>query len=126
MATPFSGAAISSFWKRPAEHLNVAEEICYDGTPSHSQRTWAEKNGWIPREFTVTWDSAVELLDRGVPFTLTITFTALAHLQAIAGYDANVAFYRQTVLTGFKEVEDNLAALRILEEEARVQEEARA
>jgi NodT family efflux transporter outer membrane factor (OMF) lipoprotein len=44
--------------------------------------------------------------------------------QAIAAYDANVAAYRQTVLTGFKEVEDNLAALRILEEEARIQEEA--
>ena len=44
--------------------------------------------------------------------------------QARAAYDANVASYRQTVLTGFQEVEDNLAALRILEEEARVQDEA--
>ena len=44
--------------------------------------------------------------------------------QAIAAYDANVAGYRQTVLTGFKEVEDNLAALRILEEEAAIQDEA--
>ena len=44
--------------------------------------------------------------------------------QAIAAYDANVAFYRQTVLTGFKEVEDNLAALRLLEEEAAIQDEA--
>ncbi|HUH95581.1 MAG TPA: efflux transporter outer membrane subunit [Casimicrobiaceae bacterium] len=44
--------------------------------------------------------------------------------QAIAAYDATVATYRQTVLTGFQEVEDNLAALRILEEEAAVQEEA--
>ncbi len=44
--------------------------------------------------------------------------------QARAAYDANAASYRQTVLTGFQEVEDNLAALRILEEEARVQEEA--
>ena len=44
--------------------------------------------------------------------------------QAIAAYDANVAAYRQTVLTGFKEVEDNLAALRILEQEAQVQDEA--
>jgi NodT family efflux transporter outer membrane factor (OMF) lipoprotein len=43
---------------------------------------------------------------------------------ARAAYDATVASYRQTVLTGFQEVEDNLAALRILEEEARVQEEA--
>jgi len=44
--------------------------------------------------------------------------------QAIAGYDATVAEYRQAVLAGFQEVEDNLAALRILGEEAQVQEEA--
>lgn len=44
--------------------------------------------------------------------------------QAIAAYDATVATYRETVLTGFQEVEDNLAALRILEQEAAVQDEA--
>ncbi|MEO8157539.1 MAG: efflux transporter outer membrane subunit, partial [Betaproteobacteria bacterium] len=44
--------------------------------------------------------------------------------QAIAAYDANVAAYRQTVLTGFTEVEDNVAALRILEAEAAIQDEA--
>jgi NodT family efflux transporter outer membrane factor (OMF) lipoprotein len=44
--------------------------------------------------------------------------------QARAAYDATVASYRQTVLTGFQEVEDNLAALRILEQEAEVQDEA--
>jgi NodT family efflux transporter outer membrane factor (OMF) lipoprotein len=44
--------------------------------------------------------------------------------QAIAAYDANVAAYRQTVLTAFQQVEDNLAALRILEQEAAVQSEA--
>jgi NodT family efflux transporter outer membrane factor (OMF) lipoprotein len=44
--------------------------------------------------------------------------------QATAAYDANVAAYRQTVLTGFQEVEDNLAALRILQEEAEVQDDA--
>jgi len=43
---------------------------------------------------------------------------------ARAAYDATVASYRQTVLTGFQEVEDNLAALRILEAEAQVQDEA--
>jgi outer membrane protein TolC len=41
--------------------------------------------------------------------------------QARAAYDGTVATYRQTVLTGFQEVEDNLAASRILEEEAQVQ-----
>ncbi|MFA6163248.1 MAG: efflux transporter outer membrane subunit [Methylobacter sp.] len=44
--------------------------------------------------------------------------------QAIDGFDASVAAYRQTVLTGFQEVEDNLAALRILEEETQVQDKA--
>jgi NodT family efflux transporter outer membrane factor (OMF) lipoprotein len=43
--------------------------------------------------------------------------------QARANYDAQVAAYRQTVLTGFQEVEDNLAALRILEQEAAMQED---
>ncbi|BBL59047.1 efflux transporter outer membrane subunit [Methylomonas koyamae] len=44
--------------------------------------------------------------------------------QAIDAYDASVAAYRQTVLTGFQEVEDNLAALRILEQETQVQDKA--
>lgn len=44
--------------------------------------------------------------------------------QARAIYDQAVAQYRQSVLTAFAEVEDNLATLRILEQEAQVQDEA--
>ncbi len=44
--------------------------------------------------------------------------------EAKASYDSSVAYYRQTVLTGFQQVEDNLAALRILEQEAGVQASA--
>jgi NodT family efflux transporter outer membrane factor (OMF) lipoprotein len=43
---------------------------------------------------------------------------------AQANYDATVANYRQTVLTSFGQVEDNLAALRILEGEAEQQHAA--
>jgi len=44
--------------------------------------------------------------------------------QAIAIYDQTVAAYRETVLTGFQEVEDDLVALRVLGEEAGVQDDA--
>ena len=44
--------------------------------------------------------------------------------QAVAAYDQTVATYRETVLTSFQQVEDNLSALRILEDEARTQNEA--
>jgi NodT family efflux transporter outer membrane factor (OMF) lipoprotein len=44
--------------------------------------------------------------------------------QALAAYDATVASYRQTVLSAFQSVEDNLAALRILEEQSQQQDKA--
>jgi len=44
--------------------------------------------------------------------------------EARAAYDSQVAAYRENVLTGFQQVEDSLAAVRILENEAYVQDEA--
>ena len=49
-----------------------------------------------------------------------------ADRSSARGYDASVATYRASVLTGFQEVEDQLAALRILDEERGVQHEALA
>jgi NodT family efflux transporter outer membrane factor (OMF) lipoprotein len=42
--------------------------------------------------------------------------------QTRAAYDRSVAKYRQTVLTAFQQVEDNLSAMRILAEQKKVQE----
>jgi NodT family efflux transporter outer membrane factor (OMF) lipoprotein len=44
--------------------------------------------------------------------------------MAQAHYDAAVANYRQAVLTAFQEVEDNLSAIRILEQETAKQQQA--
>ena len=42
----------------------------------------------------------------------------------LANYDALVASYRQTTLTAFQQVEDNLAALRVLAQETDQQQQA--
>jgi NodT family efflux transporter outer membrane factor (OMF) lipoprotein len=61
--------------------------------------------------------SAVELLfDAGRRHALTE--------EARAGYEVNVANYRQTVLQAFQEVEDNLSGLRILNTESVAQSRA--
>lgn len=44
--------------------------------------------------------------------------------QAQAAFDQSVAEYRQTVLVAFQEVEDNLAAQRVLEQEAATEDAA--
>ncbi len=44
--------------------------------------------------------------------------------QANARYDETVADYRQTTLTAFQQVEDNLVALRVLQQEAENQHQA--
>lgn len=86
---PATLTSISQYWNMPADHLDVVEKICYDGTPAHSERQWAEDHGFATREFRVTWESACELLDRGIPFTLTTVDPGNAHLQAVFGYDVH-------------------------------------
>ncbi|KQP49454.1 efflux transporter outer membrane subunit [Pseudorhodoferax sp. Leaf274] len=44
--------------------------------------------------------------------------------QAVAAYDAAAATYKQTVLAGFQQVEDNLATLAVLDREAAYQDQA--
>jgi cellulose synthase operon protein C len=84
---PTTLAIISRFWGRPAEHVEVAERICYDGTSNLSERRWAESNGWAVREFTVTEAATGAAIAAGIPFTLTTTDAGSSHLQAVAGID---------------------------------------
>ncbi|MBV8119425.1 MAG: efflux transporter outer membrane subunit [Alphaproteobacteria bacterium] len=60
-------------------------------------------------------------------FAETVFEGGLRHAQveaAIAVFDEDLANYRQTVLTAFQQVEDELVALRIYAEEAKVQDAA--
>lgn len=91
---PTTLAMIGRHWGIDVEHLAIAAEITYGGTTPHDERVWAESNGWRVREFSVTWDAAVTLLDRGMPFTLNTIFVGMGHAQAVIGYDT----HRRTLL----------------------------
>jgi len=68
---------------------------------------------WLSRSSGV-WSAGMQLAE-----TLFDAGKRRAQLDsARAAYDVTVANYRQTALTAFQQVEDNLAALRILEQEA--------
>ncbi len=71
---------------------------------------------WPSRFWAVGSSAAETLFDAGRRHA--------ASDAALAGYDAAVASYSETTLTAFQQVEDNLAALRILEGEAVQQREA--
>jgi tetratricopeptide (TPR) repeat protein len=91
---PTTMAMLGRYWGVDLDHLAIAEQVTYGGTATHRERQWAEQHGFVVREITLTWDTAVALLDRGIPFTLTTASADQGHEQAIAGYDT----HRRTLL----------------------------
>ena len=83
------------------------------GLESNSILNWI---AWPSRFWTIGPQLAQTLFDAGKR-TAQVA-------QAQAGYDATAATYRQTVLTAFQQVEDNLSALRVLENESSVLDQA--
>jgi len=103
---PATLASLSRFWGADHDHLEIAEQICYDGTPWFKERQWMEEHGFIAREFRLTRESLEMVIDRGLPFTLTTSWTTGAHLQACIGYDARtgVAILRDPTHRHYGEV----------------------
>jgi NodT family efflux transporter outer membrane factor (OMF) lipoprotein len=100
------GVAKAAFF--PSLILNAAA-----GLESNSLATWLT---WPARFFSLGPSLSQTLFDRGRRAAVTE--------QVRAEYDGTVATYRQSVLTAFQEVEDNLAALRILSRELEQQNDA--
>jgi tetratricopeptide (TPR) repeat protein len=84
---PSSLAILSSYFGVPVDHVDVADQICYEGTASHSERSWVEARGFVSREFTVDFETAQALIERDVPFLLVTVAVASAHAQVVVGFD---------------------------------------
>ena len=101
--------------------IGVAQVPYYPSLDLSATLSYANPNlagllDWPRRAWALGAQFGQVLFDSGIQ--------SAAISQVVASYDATVAAYRQSVLTAFQEVEDNLASLRILEEEAAVQKEA--
>jgi NodT family efflux transporter outer membrane factor (OMF) lipoprotein len=92
--------------------LNLAGVFGVEGT---SGANWLE---WPSRFWAIGATLSETIFDRGRRRATTES--------ARAGYDGTVANYRQTVLNAYQQVEDNLAALHILNTESTQQHSATA
>jgi NodT family efflux transporter outer membrane factor (OMF) lipoprotein len=103
------------------EQIGIAQSAFYPtltlsgsaGLESSRLGTWIQ---WPSRFWSVGPDLSEILFDAGKRRAQVA--------QARAAFDATIASYRQTVLTAFQQVEDQLSALRVLENEAGVESDA--
>lgn len=112
---PATLTALANYWKGEVEFSDLAAEICYDGTPGVTQRRWFEERGWLVWEFTLDWETAVRLIDRGLPFALHTQGVDSGHLQAVIGYDENLRTLKITE-SSFSSLLESLAADLIKEQ----------
>jgi NodT family efflux transporter outer membrane factor (OMF) lipoprotein len=99
--------------------IGVAKAAYYptlslSGSAGFEGNTLSTLLSWPGRFWSVGATLAETLFDGGLRRAVTA--------QARATYDETVATYRQTVLTGFQEVEDSLSSLRILSQEGQQQD----
>jgi NodT family efflux transporter outer membrane factor (OMF) lipoprotein len=104
------------------EQIGIAKAAFYPaiGLTTNSAPIGLESTSFLK---WISWPSRFWSVGPGLAETIYDGGRRRATLnQSLAAYDAAVASYRQTVLTAFQQVEDNLAALRILENEAKAEE----
>jgi NodT family efflux transporter outer membrane factor (OMF) lipoprotein len=100
------------------EQIGIAQAAFYP-TISFSATAGVESSAFLK---WISWPSRFWSVGPSVAETIFDAGRRRATVQENeAAYDATVANYRQTVLTAFQQVEDNLAALRVLENEAKAE-----
>jgi len=90
--------------------------LILSGSDDYSGGTWARLFNVPNRIWSFGPSLAETLIDGGLRRAQVA--------QARAAYDVSVGNYRQTVLAGFEQVEDNIVTLRVLEQQAVIEEAA--
>jgi NodT family efflux transporter outer membrane factor (OMF) lipoprotein len=90
--------------------------LTLSGSDDYTGRTWSRLFNVPNRIWSLGPTLADTLFDGGL--------RSAQVAQARAGYDVSVDNYRQTVLTGFEQVEDDIVTLRVLEQQAVIEDAA--
>ena len=90
--------------------------LTLSGSDDYTGRTWSRFFSVPNRVWSLGPSLAETLIDGGL--------RGAQVAQARAAYDASVGNYRQTVLAGFEQVEDNIVTLRVLEQQAVIEDAA--
>lgn len=87
---PTTLAALSSYWGYEFNSKDIADAICFDGTPATKERQWLSDNNFYYKEFELESDLAYSLIEHDIPFALVTTNEFSAHLQAVMGFNKQV------------------------------------
>jgi NodT family efflux transporter outer membrane factor (OMF) lipoprotein len=90
--------------------------LTLSGSDDYSGRSWSRLFNVPNRIWSFGPSLAETLIDGGL--------RSAQVAQARAAYEVSVGNYRQTVLTGFEQVEDNIVTLRVLEQQAVIEDAA--
>jgi tetratricopeptide (TPR) repeat protein len=79
---------LSRFWKHPLPNAAPDSLTPYDGLPDAAERLRSEQADWVCCEFTLSLDTATALIQRGVPFILTLVEAGFSQSRVCMGADA--------------------------------------
>ncbi|MCO8122713.1 C39 family peptidase [Stieleria sp. TO1_6] len=86
--TPATLTMLSSYWGIDVDHEKVVDQVCCNGSVPVKPRRWATDNGMLAREFRVTFEVAQQLIDAGIPFSVSTITPSGGHVQVVCGYDS--------------------------------------
>jgi len=87
---PTTLAALCRFWGDEVDSKEVADAICFDGTPATKERQWLRDNNYYFKEFELAPTLAYSLIENDIPFALVTTHGFSAHIQAVIGFNKQV------------------------------------
>ncbi|MGB2742725.1 MAG: tetratricopeptide repeat protein [Cognaticolwellia sp.] len=87
---PTTLAALCSYWGHEFNSKDIADAICFDGTPATKERQWLSDNNFYYKEFELDSDLAYSLIENDIPFALVTTNEFSAHIQAVIGFNKQV------------------------------------